>query len=68
VFRSQTGFAALEDFDAEEDINSSWKTIKENTKISAKAILGYYELNKYKLWFDEEYYEIVRSKETKFLW
>jgi hypothetical protein len=29
-------FAALENFDAEEDINRAWETIKKNIKISAK--------------------------------
>jgi hypothetical protein len=29
-------FAALEDFDAEVEINSAWGTIRENIKISAK--------------------------------
>jgi hypothetical protein len=46
-------FAALEDLDAEVDINSAWGTIRENIKISAKEDLGYYELKKHKLWFDE---------------
>jgi hypothetical protein len=30
-------FAALEDLGAEAEINSAWKTIRENIKISAKA-------------------------------
>jgi hypothetical protein len=30
------GFAALEDLDAEVEINSAWETIRENIKISAK--------------------------------
>jgi hypothetical protein len=50
-------FAALENLDAEVDINSSWKTIKDNINISAKESLGYFELKTYKPWFDE-----VRSK------
>jgi hypothetical protein len=29
-------FAALEDLDAEVEINSAWETIRENIKISAK--------------------------------
>jgi hypothetical protein len=36
------------------DINSAWKTIRENIKISAKESLGYYEIRKHKEWFDEE--------------
>jgi hypothetical protein len=36
-------FAALEDFDAEVEINTVCKTIRENIKISAKESMGYYE-------------------------
>jgi hypothetical protein len=43
----------LEDFDAEVEVNSAWKTIRENNKISAKESLGYFELKKHKPWFDE---------------
>jgi hypothetical protein len=35
-------FAALEDLDAEVDINSAWETIRENIKISPKESLGYF--------------------------
>jgi hypothetical protein len=35
-------FAAKEDLDTEVEINSGWKTIKKNIKISAKEILGYF--------------------------
>jgi hypothetical protein len=38
----------LEDFDAEVEINSAWKTIRENIQISAKESLGYFELKKHK--------------------
>jgi hypothetical protein len=37
-------FVALEDLDAEVEINSAWETIKEDIKISAKESLGYFEL------------------------
>jgi hypothetical protein len=40
-------FAALEDLDAEVEINS--ETIGENINISTKESLGYYELMKHKL-------------------
>jgi hypothetical protein len=43
----------LEDLDAEVEINSAWKTIRENIKISAKESLCYYELKKHKPWFDK---------------
>jgi 50S ribosomal subunit-associated GTPase HflX len=46
-------FAALEDLDAEVKISSAWQAIGENIKISAKERQGYYELTKYKQWFDE---------------
>jgi hypothetical protein len=37
-------FAALEDIDAEVEINSALETIGENIKHSARDRLGYYEL------------------------
>jgi hypothetical protein len=46
-------FVALEDLDAEVEINSAWETFPENIKISAKESLDYYELRKHKPWFDE---------------
>jgi hypothetical protein len=46
-------FAALENLDAEVDINRAWETITENINISAKESLGYYELKKHKPWFDK---------------
>jgi hypothetical protein len=46
-------FAALENLNTEGDVNKAWETIRENIKISAKQSLGYYELKKNKLWFDE---------------
>jgi flagellar biosynthesis/type III secretory pathway chaperone len=33
-------FAALEDVDAEMEINSAWETIRENIKMSAKESQG----------------------------
>jgi hypothetical protein len=39
-------FAALKDLDTEVEINSAWKTIRENIKISAKENLGYFEFKK----------------------
>jgi hypothetical protein len=46
-------FAALEDLDAEVQINSAWETIRDNIKISGKESLGYFELKKHKPRFDE---------------
>jgi hypothetical protein len=39
-------FAHLENFDTEVEVNKAWKTIRENSNISAKERLGYYELKK----------------------
>jgi hypothetical protein len=39
-------FAALEDLDAEVEINSTWETIRDNINISAKESLGYFEFKK----------------------
>jgi hypothetical protein len=41
-------FAALEDLNAEVEINTIWETIRENIKMSAKECLGYYELKQHK--------------------
>jgi hypothetical protein len=46
-------FPALEDLEAEVEINIIWETIRKNIKISAKESLGYYELKQHKPWFDE---------------
>jgi hypothetical protein len=43
-------FAALEDLDAEVEINSAWEMIRDNIKILAKESLGYFELKKHKPW------------------
>jgi hypothetical protein len=59
----------LEDLDAEVEINSAWKMIRENTKIPAKESLGYYELKKRKPWFDEARSELVdQRKQAKLQW
>jgi hypothetical protein len=41
-------FAALEDLDAEVEINSAWEMIRENIKTLVKESLGYFELKKHK--------------------
>jgi hypothetical protein len=46
-------FAALENLDAEVEVNSAWETIRQNIKSSAKESLGYFELKKHKPCFDE---------------
>jgi hypothetical protein len=62
-------FAALEDLDTEVEINTNFKTIRENIKISAKESLGYYELKQHKQWFDEGCSELLdQSKQAKLQW
>jgi hypothetical protein len=41
-------FAALEDVNAELEINSGWEMTRENLKFSAKESLGYCELKRHK--------------------
>jgi hypothetical protein len=57
-------FAALEDLDAEVEINTIWETIRENIKISAKETLGHYEMKKHKPWFDEECSKLLHLKQA----
>jgi hypothetical protein len=52
-------FAALEDLDAEVEINSAWEMISENIKISAKESLGYCELKNHKPRFDQACSKLV---------
>jgi hypothetical protein len=47
--------AILENLQTEVDINRVWESIRENITISAEESLGYYELKKYKPWFDKGY-------------
>jgi hypothetical protein len=51
-------FAALEDQDAEVEINSAWETIRENITISAEESIGYFELKKHKPWLDKGYLKL----------
>jgi hypothetical protein len=46
--------AALENLDAEVEINSALEKVGENINISAKESLGYSELRKHKPWLDKE--------------
>jgi hypothetical protein len=62
-------FVALEDLDAEVEINTIWETIRKNIKISAKESLGYYELKQHKPWFDEGCSELLdQRKKAKLQW
>jgi hypothetical protein len=59
----------LDDLDSEVEINSAWEPLKENTKISAKDSLGFYEMKKHKLWFDEGLSKLpVQRKQAKLQW
>jgi hypothetical protein len=62
-------FAAFEDMDTEEETNSSWEMIRENIKISAKESLGYFELKKQRVWFDEGCSELLdQRKQAELQW
>jgi hypothetical protein len=62
-------FAALEDLDTEVEINSAWKTISENVKISAEESLFYYGLKKHKPGFGEGCSELLHQrKQAKLQW
>jgi hypothetical protein len=62
-------FAALENLDAEVDINRAWESIRENIKISAKETLDYYELKKHKPGFDEGCSKLLdQRKQPKLQW
>jgi hypothetical protein len=43
----------LEDLDAEVEIDSAWKMIRENITILAKDSPCYFDLKKHKPWFDD---------------
>jgi hypothetical protein len=61
-------FTALEDLNAELEINSALETVRENIKILAKESLGYFQM-KHKPWFDEGCSELFdQRKEAKFQW
>jgi hypothetical protein len=62
-------FAALEDLNAEVEINSAWEIITENINISAKESLGYFELKKHKPWFDPACSKLIdEKKQAKLHW
>jgi hypothetical protein len=62
-------FAALEDVDAEVEINSASETVRENIKISAQDSLGYFELKKHKASFVEGCSEMLgQRKQARLQW
>jgi hypothetical protein len=49
------------------DINRTWETIRENTKLSAKE--SYYELKKHKPWFNKGCSRLLdQRKQAKLQW
>jgi hypothetical protein len=46
-------FAALDNLNDSEGINSAWENIKDDIKTSTQHCLGLYELKQHKSWFDE---------------
>jgi hypothetical protein len=62
-------FAALEDLDAEVEINSPWEMIRGNMKISTKESQGYFEVKNHKPWFDVGCSKLlVHTKQAKLQW
>jgi hypothetical protein len=62
-------FAALENFDNNVDMNRAWENIRENIRASVKEILGHYELQQHKPWFDDECSKLIdRRKQAKLQW
>jgi hypothetical protein len=62
-------FAALEDLDVEVEIKSASETIRENIKMLVKESLDYYELKKYKPWFDKGCFKLLdERKQAKLQW
>jgi hypothetical protein len=62
-------FAALEDLDAEVEINTVWETIRGNIRISTKESLGYCELKQHTPWFDKGRSKLLdQRKQAKLQW
>ena len=63
------GFAALENLNVDEDVNTVWENIKENIKTSAKESLGLHEWKQHKPWFDKECVDFLNQrKQAKMQW
>jgi hypothetical protein len=52
-------FVALEYLGESLNINSAWKSIRNNIKSSAKENLGYHRLKHSKPWFDDECSKLI---------
>ena len=59
----------MEYVNVSEDINRTWKKIKENIKTSAEERVGLYKLKKLKPWVDEECLRFSdQTKQAKMEW
>jgi hypothetical protein len=62
-------FTHLEDFGADVEINSAWKMIRENIKMSPKESLCYFDLKKHKPCFDGGRLKLLHQrKQAKLHW
>jgi hypothetical protein len=62
-------FVALENIDESLHNNSSWETIRDNTKNSAKENLVHHRLKHNKPWFDVECSKVIdQRKQAKLQW
>jgi hypothetical protein len=63
-------FAALEDLDAEVEINSAWETIRENIKVLTRESLSDFELKKQKPCFEKKRCSqlLDQRKQAKLQW
>jgi len=58
-------FAALENLNDGEDVNRTWKNIKNNIQTSSKESLGLHELKQHKPWFDEDFFFSIKGSGLK---
>jgi hypothetical protein len=58
----------LEELGTEVEINSTWETIRENIKMSAKESLCFYELKNHKPWFEGCSQLLDQRKQAKLQW
>jgi hypothetical protein len=62
-------FAALENLNVDDDVNTAWENIKVNIKTSAKESLGLHKLKQHKPWFDKERVDFLdQRKQAKMQW
>jgi hypothetical protein len=54
--------SALENLEAEVDINRTWETMRENITFLDKGSLGYCEFKEHKPWFDEGWSKLLDQR------